>query len=680
MLAAIKNSRLLREVSGTLLVMRETFITILPLYMLMSLLDLASTLIPDSGSQHSIYGAIQLISFPVKRALPFAVATLLGYKLARHRRIDPLVGALISGVSFAVVVAPMAAASDSTVASVLPSVYSILLPLLSIFLLVMIRRCRFLQINGKEVSHLLATSINSILPAVCIVLINGLLWHWLSSLLISSISSPGDYLTHLPVLVQGSIRVVAVHVLWFMGIHGNYVYTSLMYGNDLNQIVVHQFTLGSLLNTFVLFGGAGGTLSMMVAIFLRRHTMRQNVIAKISLPLQLFNLNDILIFGYPIVFNPYLLVPFIAFPLVGLWLAYAVAALDLIPLVENVHWIVPFGINAWHAGGGSLLTIGFQLLMLIIGAGMYYPFLALESGDSIRQKLKKVFATEELPDAQLEVTEEGYVHRQQQVMQSHAQAMEAFKLLAAGKLELWYQPQIDVRSMQLYGFEALLRLRMPDGKIIGPWFIEKLENAGYSNALNNWVINQALEDLNQWKAQGFEPRISLNLTADFLSSEEKVKALLARIDTSLFHLNLEMLESSFTDQFSDLVRNVSMLRDNGVTLAIDDFGTGYSNLALLHKLGIDSVKLDRSLVADSATPRGELLYRELCGLLKAFDYRLVAEGVETKEQLAFVSACGIDIVQGWYFAAALPPAEAMHYAPPMQAEAETKVDMDATST
>ncbi|WP_167541870.1 EAL domain-containing protein [Herbaspirillum rhizosphaerae] len=668
----MKNSRVLREVSGTLLVMRETFITILPIYMLMSLLDLASTLIPDSGSQHSIYGLIQLISFPVKRALPFAVATLLGYKLARHRRIDPLVGALISGVSFAVVIVPMAAASDSTVASVLPSVYSILLPLISILLLMMIRRCRFLQIDGKEVSHLLATSINSILPALVVVLLNAVIWHWLSAFLIASFNSPGDYLSHLPVLVQGSIRVVAVHVLWFLGIHGNYVYTSLMYGNDLNQIVIHRFTLGSLLNTFVLFGGAGGTLSMMLAIFLRRRSMRQNVVAKISLPLQLFNLNDILIFGYPIVFNPYLLAPFIAFPLVGFWLAYAVAALDLIPLVDNVHWILPFGVNAWHAGGGSLLTVGFQLLMLIIGAAMYYPFLALESGDSIRQKLKKVFATEELPEAQLEVTEEGYFHRQQQVMHSHAQAMEAFKLLAAGKLELWYQPQIDMHTMRLYGFEALLRLRMPDGKIVGPWFIPKLENAGYSDALNNWVINQALEDLQQWKTQGFEPRISLNLTADFLSSEVKVKALLARIDTSLFHLNLEMLESSFTEQFSDLVRNVNMLRDNGVTLAIDDFGTGYSNLALLHKLGIDSVKLDRSLVADSATPRGELLYRELCGLLKAFDYRLVAEGVETKEQLEFVGTCGIDIVQGWYFAAALPPAEAMLYAPPAQAEAATE--------
>lgn len=661
MFASIKNSRALREIAGTLLVMRETFITILPVYMLMSLLDLASTLIPDSGSQHSIYGLIQLISFPVKRALPFAVATLLGYKLARHRRLDPLIGGLICGVSFAVVVAPIGAASDSAVAAVLPSLYSILLPLLSIFLLVMIRRCRFLHIDGKEVSHLLATSINSILPALCIVIVNGVLLHWLSSWMIASIDSPGDYLAHLPVLVQGSIRVVAVHLLWFLGVHGNYVYTSLMYGNDLNQIVIHQFTLGSLLNTFVLFGGAGGTLAMLAAMFLRRRSMRQNVVAKLSLPLQLFNLNDILIFGYPIVFNPYLLVPFIAFPLIGFWLAYAVAVLDLIPLVDNVHWIMPFGINAWHAGGGSLMTVGFQLLMLAVGAAIYYPFLALESGDSIRQKLQKVFATEELPEAELELTEEGYFQRQQQVLQAHAQAMDAFKLLVAGKLELWYQPQIDVRSMQIYGYEALLRLRMPDGKIVGPWFIDKLENAGYSDALNTWVINQALEDLRQWKTHGFEPHISLNLTADFLSSEEKVKALLARIDTRVFHLNLEMLESSFTEQFSELVRNVNLLRDNGVTLAIDDFGTGYSNLALLHKLGIDSVKLDRSLVADSATPRGELLYRELCGLLKAFDYHLVAEGVETKEQLEFVRTCGIDIVQGWYFAAALPPAEAMHY-------------------
>lgn len=668
MLASIKNSPALREISSTLLVMRATFITILPLYMIMSLLDLASSLIPDNGGQHSIYGLIQLISFPVKRALPFAVATLLGYKLARHRRLDPLVGALICGVSFAVVIVPMSAAGDSTVASVLPSLYSIFLPLLSILLLALIRRCRFLQIDGKEVSHLLATSINSILPALLIVLFNAVVWHSLSTLLIASIDSPGDYLTQLPLLLQGSIRVLAVHVLWFLGIHGNYVYTSLMYGNDLNQIVVHQFTLASLLNTFVLFGGAGGTLSMLVAIFLRRRSSRENVVAKISLPLQLFNLNDILLFGYPIVFNPYLLLPFIGFPLVGFWLAYAVAVLDLVPLVDNVHWIMPFGINAWHAGGGSLLTLAFQLLMLALGAAFYYPFLALESGDSIRQKMKKVFAADALPDAQLEVSEESYFHRQQQVLQSHAQAMEAFKLLTAGKLELWYQPQIDVRSMSLYGFEALLRLRMPDGKIIGPWFIPKLEEAGYSDALNTWVINQALEDLRQWKTQGFEPRISLNLTADFLSSDEKVKALLARIDTRLFHLNLEMLESSFTEQFTDLVRNVNLLRDNGVTLAIDDFGTGYSNLALLHKLGIDSVKLDRSLVTDSATPRGELLYRELCGLLKAFDYRLVAEGVETKAQLDFVRTCGIHVVQGWYFAAALPPAEAMAYRLPAQTD------------
>lgn len=659
-------NRVLLEISSTLLVMRETFITILPIYMIMSLLDLGTTLLEDADGHHRLFAMIRLISLPVRQALPFAVATLLGLKLARHHKIDPLIGALICGVSFAVAVLPLGTAGNNNVAGVLPSLYSIVLPLTTMALMLVIRRCRFPQLDGKVVSHLLATSINSIFPALCIVIFNGFVFHWLSDWLIASLISPGDYLTQLPVLVQGSIRIIVVHLLWFLGVHGNYVYTSLMAGGDLNQLVIHQFTLGSLLNTFVLFGGAGGTLAMMVAVIVRRRALPENLVARISIPFQLFNLNDILIFGYPIVFNPYLLLPFLLSPLICFWLAFGVARLDLVPLVENVHWIVPIGINAWRAGGGNLWTITLQLLMIAVGAAIYYPFLMRESGDSIRQKLKKVFATDALPNPEFEVTEEGYFRRQKEVLQSHAKAMEAFQVLVSGKLELWYQPQIDVRAMRIAGFEALLRLRMPDGKVVGPWFIDALEKAGYSDALNTWVINRALEDLRQWKTQGFEPRISLNLTADFLSSADKVNALLARIDHRLFDLNLEMLESSFTEQFSDLVSNVNLLRARGVTLAIDDFGTGYSNLALLHKLGIDSVKLDRSLIKDSAEPRGELLYRQLCTLLQAFNYKLVSEGVETREQLEFARACGINIVQGWYFAAALPPDEAMLYVLPEQ--------------
>lgn len=661
---AFKTDRMTPDFSGTLLVMRETFITILPLYMLMSLLDLSATLLSDSGSGHGLVRAVGLLCVPVRKALPFAVATLLGFKLARHHKIDPQIGALICGVSFAVAVVPLTAAGENNVAAVLPSLYSIVLPLVSVLLMLAVRRCGFPQLDGKIVSHLLATSINSIFPALCVVALNGLAFDWISDFLMSRLISPGDYLTQLPVLVQGSIRIVLVHLLWFVGVHGNYVYTSLMAGDDLNQIVVQQFTLGSLLNTFVLFGGAGGTLAMMAAIIARRRALRDHLVARIAMPFQLFNLNDILIFGYPIVFNPYLLAPFLLAPLICFWLAYAVAVLGIVPMMHNVHWIVPVGMNAWRAGGGSWWTVAFQLLMIAVGAVIYYPFLARENGDSIRQKMKKMFAVDALPEAGFEVTEEGYFRRQQQNLQSHADAMEAFDVLTSGKLELWYQPQIDLSAMRVSGFEALLRLRMPGGAVVGPWFIDALEKAGYSDALNTWVINQALEDLRRWKTQGFEPRISLNLTADFLSSADKVNALLARVDKRLFDLNLEMLESSFTENFADLVSNVNLLRARGVTLAIDDFGTGYSNLALLHKLGIDSVKLDRSLIKDSAQPRGELLYRQLCSLLSAFDYKLVSEGVETREQLDFARACGIHIVQGWYFAPALPPDQAMLYTLP----------------
>lgn len=645
-----------------LLVMRETFIAILPIYMIMSLLELGSTLLDYSIDVSSPYDIMQNILTPVRTALPYTVSALLGYNLARYKKIDPLVGALISGVSFCVVVAPISINHPTVIVQAMSSIYSIVIPLFATYLLHAVQRRSFALVKDTVVSSLLTTSVNAIFPAVITVLACSFLFHFVSAVVIRELGIPGDYIAQLPQIIQGCIRMLVVHVLWTLGIHGTYVYSTVMSVHDLNQSVSGSFTMGSLLNTFVLFGGAGGTLSMMLAMLLRRHAERDNLIPKISMPLQLFNMNELLIFGYPIVFNPYLAIPFIIYPVVGFLLAYGVASLHLIPLVANVHWVIPIGINAYEAGGGSLLTILFQLLMLAIGTAIYYPFLGMESGTSIRNKLKKIFSDEALQAATFDATEERYIHLQKRSLDVHKQASEAINLISSGALELWYQPQICMNSMKVYGFEALLRLRLPNGKIIGPSFIDKLQNAGYSDAVDNWVIKQALDDLRTWKEQGFEPRVSLNLTADFLASDDKVRALISKVENASVGLNLEMLESSFTDQFLHLADNVNNLRTRGFELAIDDFGTGYSNLSLLHQLGIDTVKLDKSLVTGDVHSRGARLYVELCRLLKAFDYKVVAEGVETEEQLALVKSCGVDVVQGWYFAAAMPPKEAMNYA------------------
>ena len=645
-----------------LLVMRETFIAILPVYMIMSLLELGSTLFNYSNNPGSIYDIMQNILTPVRIALPYTVAALLGYNLARYKKVDPLVGALISGISFCVVVAPVSLEQPLVIVQAMSSIYSIVIPLFAIYLLRTVQRQGFALVKDTVVSSLLTSSVNAIIPAIVTVLASSFVFHFVSVLVIRELGIPGDYIAQLPQIIQGCIRMFVVHVLWTLGIHGTYVYSTLMSVHDLNQTVSGNFTMGSLLNTFVLFGGAGGTLSMMLAMLLRRHAERDNLIPKISMPLQLFNINELLIFGYPIVFNPYLAIPFIIYPVVGFLLAYGIASLHLIPLAANVHWVLPVGINAYEAGGGSLLTILFQLLMLGVGTAIYYPFLGIESGASIRNKLKKIFSDEALQAATFDATEERYIHLQKRSLEVHKQATEAINLISSGTLELWYQPQICMKTMKVHGFEALLRLRMPNGKIIGPAFIDKLQNAGYSDAVDNWVIKQALDDLRTWKQQGFEPRVSLNLTADFLSSDDKVRALISKVETASVGLNLEMLESSFTDQFLHLADNVNNLRTRGFELAIDDFGTGYSNLSLLHQLGIDTVKLDKSLVTGDVNSRGARLYVELCRLLKAFDYKVVAEGVETDEQLALVRNCGVDVVQGWYFAAAMPPKEAMNYA------------------
>lgn len=289
-----------------LLVMRETFIGILPVYMIMSLLELGSTLFDYSNNPGSIYDIMQNILTPVRTALPFTVAALLGYNLGRYKKVDPLVGALISGISFGVVVTPISIGQPLVIVQAMSSIYSIVIPLFAVYLLRTVQRQGFSLVKDSVVSSLLTSSVNAIIPAIVTVLASSFVFHFVSALVIRELGIPGDYIAQLPQIIQGCIRMFVVHVLWTLGIHGTYVYSTVMSVHDLNQTVSGNFTLGSLLNTFVLFGGAGGTLSMMLAMLLRRHAERDNLIPKISMPLQFFNINELLIFGYPIVFSPYL--------------------------------------------------------------------------------------------------------------------------------------------------------------------------------------------------------------------------------------------------------------------------------------------------------------------------------------------------------------------------------------
>ena len=644
-----------------LLAVRETFIGLLPFYIVSSLLEFW-VLVFGRTSTRPVLSFINPVFAQMQGSLflffPTVVCLGLAYNLAKYRNTHALYNSALAVfcLHLSVLVMKEKYAADFVLKMV--GVAGLAIPFLVVYALEFGQKHLLKVIRGAGLSPLLTQSMNLILPSVLTVALAHTALVGVTAFF-ASMQNTGNLLAGLPVVVQGAVHVFVSHFLWSFGLHGENLYNMVIGQDVLAAAVTGDFSVASLLSTFVTFGGCGGTLSLLLAMALNG---RIGTVGKISAPLQLFNINEIMVYGHPIIFNAYLILPFVFFPVVGFVVAYTVVAAGMIPVYANVQWMMPPGVNAWVAGNGNILTLLFQFMMLTLGALIYYPFLKLEERDSLVHKLEKLFSDDTRPQWDISHTSEmRYAQSHQKRLTIHAEAMEAIDLMSSGRMCLWYQPQIDVRTQRVHSFEALLRVVMPDGTTNGPAFIRKLEAAGYSDALNTWVVQEAVRDLAQWKAQGFEPVVSLNVTANFLTGQANVHSTIDRVGRFASQVRLEMLESSLAENFEQAQLNVARLARAGILLAVDDFGSGYSNFALLNQIAIKTVKLDKSLLAEMHTGSGRQLYKGLCALMKQQGYELTAEGVESKEQADFAVACGVDVIQGWLYARALAPQDAMAY-------------------
>ncbi|MDB5847540.1 MAG: hypothetical protein JWP29_1292 [Rhodoferax sp.] len=652
-----------RRLSGaaSLMAIRETFITLLPFYIVSSVLEFwllvfgATSTRPVLAWLNPVFAQMQggLAQF-----FPTMVCLGLAYNLAKYRNLQALYSGALAVFCLHLGVLVMKEKYAAEFVAKMLGVSAIVIPFLVVALLDFVQKRMFKVVRDVGLSPLLTRSINLILPSVLTVALSHGALTSLAAFF-GALQNTGNLLAQFPVVVQGAVHVFVSHFLWSFGLHGENLYNMVIGQDVLAVAVAPGFTVASLLSTFVTFGGCGGTLSLLLAMALNG---RITTVAKISAPMQFFNINEIMVYGHPIVFNPYLILPFIFFPVVGFVVSYAVVASGFIPVFTNVQWMMPPGFNAYVAGNGNLLTIAFQVMMLSLGAAIYFPFLKLEEQDSLVHKLEKLFSDDARPQWDIShASEMRYASNHRKTLAIYADAMQAIDLMSSGRMCLWYQPTIDVHTQQVHSFEALLRIVMPDGSVVGPAFIKKLEAAGYSDALNTWVIQEAVRNLAEWKAQAFVPRISLNVTADFLSSLANVRGLINRLGTFAPQVRLEMLESSLASDFPQTKANVARLGRAGISLSVDDFGNGYSNFALLNQLDIGTIKLDKGLLEEIGTETGRVLYVGLCALMKQLGYELIAEGVETQEEADFVCACGTDVIQGFIHAAAMPPSDAMAY-------------------
>ncbi len=234
------------------------------------------------------------------------------------------------------------------------------------------------------------------------------------------------------------------------------------------------------------------------------------------------------------------------------------------------------------------------------------------------------------------------------------------KAMGSKALLVYYQPLICCRTNQIIGAEALLRLKHPNGDIVsgGP-FIPVAEERGLIAHIGEWVLHTACEHNKRLLESGFrDVSVSVNVSMRQLKQRGFVRNIFRILDEAHYDpslLELELTESTMMSDLDSAVRALEDLRHHGIRVIVDDFGTGYSSLSYLRRLPVDKVKIDKSFVEEIAQGRAQrALVQSIISVAHSLDLGVVAEGIESVDQLRCLCELGCDAWQGYYFAPAMP--------------------------
>ncbi len=230
------------------------------------------------------------------------------------------------------------------------------------------------------------------------------------------------------------------------------------------------------------------------------------------------------------------------------------------------------------------------------------------------------------------------------------------------EFELFYQPKVNVITRRIQGAEALIRWRSPeDGLVMPAVFLPILEATGLIVQVGEWAVQQVARDCQEWKGRALPPvRIAVNIAPAQLRHADFEQAFLQAArpwSSRLWGLDIEITEGVLQEDSVTEIRKLKRLRESGIRIAIDDFGTGYSSLSRLATLPVDTLKIDRCFVSQSATPSGASIIKTVIALARAFNMTTVAEGVEKQEELDFLWHMGCDQSQGFLHSRAVTAAE-----------------------
>ena len=315
---------------------------------------------------------------------------------------------------------------------------------------------------------------------------------------------------------------------------------------------------------------------------------------------------------------------------------------DLAGVIQRVHAAIA---QPWKAGRRTFHVSSSIGVAVYPGDG-HNPDTLLRNADAAMYKAKESgrngyqFFTAELNRALVE---------RQEVEQRLRGA------LARQQFLLHYQPRIDMITGLICGAEALLRWRLPEQGLVSPQrFISVAEDTGLIVPIGRWVLHSACQQARAWQDEGLPPVVvSVNVSPRQFRDGNIVETIAEALTVSGLeprYLQIELTEGLAMHGAEKHVHMLEQIKQLGVQIAVDDFGTGYSSLSYLKRFPIDQLKVDRSFVTDLATdPNDAVIVQAIIALGHKLGLRVVAEGVETEEQLAFLQRCNCDEMQGFLF-------------------------------
>ncbi|MBQ7152799.1 MAG: PTS sugar transporter subunit IIC/EAL domain-containing protein [Clostridia bacterium] len=470
---------------------------------------------------------------------------------------------------------------------------------------------------------------------------------------------------------KGFFFVLLSSVLWFFGIHGSDTLEDVMQnvfvpGLEINQAAVAagnaptEILTKQFFDCFVLMGGCGSTICLLIAILIISRNRARRSLGYVAAFPMLFNINELMVFGLPIIFNPVMLIPFLTVPLVCYSVAYLAMALGWVPLITGaVEWTTPIILGGFHATGsvaGSIL----QVVNVILGVAIYMPFIRILDKQTETMEREtyasfvKYFKENEQTFAARHLTDLNNIYGAfaKSLCADLRQGMKKNMVLA-------YQPQYNYDGSCI-GVEALLRWSHPVHGVLYPPLLVKLAQEGnFLEAFEEAVFEKAMEDRPAILERfGPDVKLSINVTGTTVTTpqfQQFCKSLApAGQDLKDCNICVEVTEQAalmLNEEGLDALRNLKSL---GMMLAIDDFSMGQTSLHYLKDELFDIIKLDGSLVRGLSVHQS---YKEIISsmstLAASLNMTVLAEFVETEEQRNILHSVGCDNYQGFLYSKAV---------------------------